>query len=63
MCFMQKDTYEWRILRTKLKVIDRLQLIKGDKYVFSRWEFKFHNQNQSAGLRAAELAAGREKEW
>lgn len=38
----------------------RLQLIEGDKYVFSRWKFKLHNQNQSARLMAAKLATGTE---
>lgn len=39
----------------------RLQLIKGDKYTFSRQKFKFHNQNQSARLIGAELTTGTEK--
>lgn len=39
----------------------RLQLIKGDRYIFSRWKFKPQNQNQGARLIAAELATGTEK--
>lgn len=61
LCVLCKKTNLW-VEKTEDQIKShKLQLIESDKYIFSRWKFKFHNQNQSASLIAAELGTGTEK--